>query len=341
MGNIILWGNEQFILINELIKIGYGDYFVRGNKEIQSFYDLSILFNEDKILRRMFSSLFLANEIHLVGVRSSDFPEKNGFFLNSNPFKTNTYDTSIINDKLDDLDRNYYITYIQPLLSQYLLHRNILNLQYNNQRSDEIYTNINNHIFFSIPLSKEIEALISDQIEMYRTFIRSLVNELIFTLELSAEKEASIISSSINFSINDNRQKGAYAVIQIASSGILGSVPVFKSIDDIIDKKKKYGSEIILLNNYLAKLDEALINDGYEQSIKIAIADIIKANKAIVKFEKALKPIRFCKYYLIPISVIERLLNLPPIGLTINFVAWAVDETMKHHPSSWINILKE
>ena len=177
--------------------------------------------------------------------------------------------------------------------------------------------------------------------------IQSYALDIIDMQELSATNDCPALSSSYNLCFQDNlnmynSQLNTYALVRISYNNIIGKLPVFNNVHEVLKLKNERKSDIKRLRNVLDEFEHIIRTEGQEKAIGKIVTDINKASMELAKRNPAKTVNQWANILLVPISVVEKLVGLPPIGLSLKVIAWLTNISLERYKNryNWIDLIR-
>jgi len=162
--------------------------------------------------------------------------------------------------------------------------------------------------------------------------------------ELSATNECSLLSRDYDFT-NTHAECTAlsnYALIRISYESVISELPRINNAHEILKLRKSKKTEIKCFREVMTEFAYIVEKEGKDKAMQKIVCDMHKASIELAKGNPVSKVSHWAHKLLVPVSVVERLLSLPPIGLSVNVIAWFADNYLqyKENAKKWCEIIR-
>lgn len=173
---------------------------------------------------------------------------------------------------------------------------------------------------------------------------------LCWELEISTSKNAHIMNCEYklakigyeNFDTSINTYLETYKILRCELSKLIGTLPQLNSLDEVFKLKEQRKGDINNLKEVLNQLEYVLKNEGKERAIIKASHDVQKAAESLSKRNKIAPVGKWTTVFSVPISILEIIKGLPPIGLVLSAVGTGIclaDEFFKKK-GGWCEVVR-
>lgn len=270
----------------------------------------------------------------------------NFFDLSKNDFMPtkvikNDEDISFVNH-----EREYFMKYIEPILKN--------NLKEFDQFLKRYFSLVN------INLDIVKDAILGDILNgklgrLYKTYpgvewvewsneIFRMVKDIQNLHEISAINDCSLLSIEYNFSKTHAECKNLenYALIRMEYKNIIGELPNVNNAYEILEVKKNKKKEIYAFREVFEEFEAIAKDNGSEKAIQKISEDMRKVSIELAKGNIGGKVSTWASVLLVPVTVVETLLKLPPIGLGVDVIAWISSQyiSKKESYKKWVEIIR-
>lgn len=269
-----------------------------------------------------------------------DFSEEPQMFdgeLRQNDFIPTTLIKGSIYDKTEQPDSLYIEEYIKPILKKTLQKYGFDSFSETtaNYILDVILSHNTQLLYHIFPGLEWIE---------WENIILSKAHDIQDLHELSATYESSLLSLDYNFS-NTQAECTAlnnYALIRISYEKVISKLPQINNAHEVLALRKTKKVEIRNFREVMQEFDQVIKTEGTNNAVQKLTKDLNKVTSELAKGNPVSKVARWANLLLVPVSVVEQLLDLPPIGLGINVVAWFADNYMQKKDKSkkWCELIR-
>lgn len=178
----------------------------------------------------------------------------------------------------------------------------------------------------------------------YENLIISKANDIQELHEFSAINECSILSLDYDFANThaECTMLSNYALIRVSYENIISKLPKICNAHEILKLKKSKRAEIKCFRNVMMEFAHIVETEGTHKAVERIAHDMNKVSIELAKGNPASKVAHWAHMLLVPVSVAERLLNLHPIGLSVNVIAWLADNYIqrKENSKKWCEIIR-
>lgn len=162
--------------------------------------------------------------------------------------------------------------------------------------------------------------------------------------ELSATHECSLLSLDYNFA-NTHAEctvLNNYALVRISYENVISKLPKINNAHEVLAMRKQKKTEIKHFRTVMQELDYIIKTEGTNKAVQKITSDLNKVSLELAKGNPVSKIAHWAHLLLVPVSVVERLLELPPIGLGINVIAWFADNHIQRKEKSkkWCELIR-
>jgi len=133
-----------------------------------------------------------------------------------------------------------------------------------------------------------------------------------------------------------------YALIRMEYQNIIGELPVVNNAYEILEIKRHKKKEIRAFKEVFEEFETIIRNNGSEKAIQKISTDIKKVSIELAKGNMISKVSTWASVLLVPVAVVETLLELPPIGLGVDVIAWISGQYISRKESykKWVEIIR-
>lgn len=181
----------------------------------------------------------------------------------------------------------------------------------------------------------------------YESWVAALICGYAETISVNFQKstENDAIITGLDIAINEciqrNVKSECYSVLKIAFEDIIGPLPIFSSLREVMEFKDKYGSSIKTLKDELCNI-EYLLRNNEPEAINKAKHDVELSAKAVRRNSKYNKPLKWLTYASFPIGIAENLLNSSFLGLALSGAGFVLQLACDYsdRKNNWIFLLR-
>lgn len=178
--------------------------------------------------------------------------------------------------------------------------------------------------------------------QVISAFNRSFAH-VVYNLETSVANDAAIMGLDLQeLDAPKSQIEKCFRILKIEQANLLGELPCFSNITEVIETKNKRRKDIKRLRQVLSELENILREGGTTSAIKKAENDIIKANAEMCRSLNCGKISRYTTYISLPISIAETIIGASFGGLVITAGSFLTqlynDYTYKKN--NWLSLLR-
>lgn len=270
----------------------------------------------------------------------------NFFDLSKNDFMPtkvikNDEDISFVNQ-----EKQYFMEYIEPILKSNLKEFNQFIKRYFSGTNVD-FNRVENEILRDI-LDRKLEKLYKTYIGVewveWSNEIFRMVKDIQNLHEISALNDCPLLSKEYDFrkthaECNDIEN---YALIRIQYKNIIGELPIVNNAYEILKIKKCKKREIRFFRQVFEEFETIIKTDGKEKAINKISKDMRKVSIELAKGNIVDKVANWASVLLVPVTVAQTLLELPPVGLGVDIIAWISARYISKNNSykKWIEIIR-
>lgn len=181
----------------------------------------------------------------------------------------------------------------------------------------------------------------------YESWVAALICGYTETISVNLQKstEDNAIITGLDITLSEYIQRDikgeCYSILKVAFENVIGPLPVFSSLREVMEFKEKYGSNIKSLKNELFNI-EYLLRNNKPEAINKALHDVELSAKAVRRNSKYNKPLKWLTYASFPIGIAETLLNSSFIGLTLSGAGFVLQLACDYsdRKNNWLFLLR-
>lgn len=268
-----------------------------------------------------------------------DYTDEPGSFdsISDNKFIRTTLIKGSSPYRQESVDDLYIQEYIMPILMKSVSKLTILNSFGRDTIYDILDTILQHKTYKLYSLHPGIEWV---EIE---NRVLGIVHDITDLHELSAKNDCPLLSLDYDFSNThaECRSTYEYALIRVAYEKIVSKIPTINSAYDVLKLKRSKRKEIKNFQKVMEEFDQLVRSGGEKKAIEKISEDMKKVSIELSMGTPAATVSKWATMFLVPVSVVERLLDLPPIGLSIEVIAWVANSYIKKKQESnnWLELI--